>query len=85
MAVRNTGGCRRVNSRQNAIPELPAAPVSSEPIMRRWPRPAAESGQPETTEAELHYIGCALTRQTQLLTEIRALLERLAENTQPPR
>ena len=39
MAVRNNGGCRRFHSRQDSIPELPAAPSSSEPAMRRWPIP----------------------------------------------
>ena len=82
MAVHNTGGCRRARSRQTpAVPELPAPKTSGEPVMRRWPHPAEESSRPETMEAELHYIGCVLSRQAQLLTEIRALLERLAEQT----
>ena len=79
MAVRNNGGCRRFHSRQDSIPELPAAPSSSEPAMRRWPHPTAAPPQPEATGAELYSIGCALSQQTQLLTEIRALLERLTE------
>ena len=78
MAVRNNGGCRRFHSRQDSIPELPAAPSSSEPAMRRWPHPTAAPPQPEATGAELYSIGCALSQQTQLLTEIRTLLERLA-------
>lgn len=73
MAVRNNGGCRRFHSRQDSIPELPAAPSSSEPAMRRWPHPTAAPPQPETTGAELYSIGCALSQQTQLLTEIRTL------------
>ena len=79
MAVRNNGGCRRFHSRQDSIPELPAAPSSSEPAMRRWPHPTAAPPQPEATGAELYSIGCALSQQTQLLTEIRTLLERLAQ------
>ena len=77
MAVNNTGGCRRRRAAQAAVPELP--PVPQEPVMHRWPHPAGTEPPSETAEAELHAIGCALTRQTQLLTEIRALLERLAE------
>ena len=77
MAVHNTGGCRRMRSGPNTVPELP--PVPPEPVMPRWPHPAADSAPSETAEAELHTIGCALTRQTQLLTEIRALLERLTD------
>ena len=53
MAVRNNGGCRRFHSRQDSIPELPAAPSSSEPAMRRWPHPTAAPPQPEATGAEL--------------------------------
>lgn len=83
MAVRNNGGCRRFHSRQDSIPELPAAPSSSEPAMRRWPHPTTAPPQPEATGAELYSIGCALSQQTQLLTEIRTLLERLAQ--QPPK
>ena len=77
MAVNNTGGCRRRRAAQAAVPELP--PVPQEPVMHRWPHPAGTEAPSEPAEAELHAIGCALTRQTQLLTEIRALLERLAE------
>ena len=51
--------------------------------MRRWPHPTAAPPQPETTGAELYSIGCALSQQTQLLTEIRTLLERLTQ--QPPK
>ena len=51
--------------------------------MRRWPHPTAAPPQPEAVGAELYSIGCALSQQTQLLTEIRALLERLAQ--QPPK
>ena len=51
--------------------------------MRRWPHPTAAPPQPEAVGAELYSIGCTLSQQTQLLTEIRALLERLAQ--QPPK
>ena len=81
MAVNNTGGCRRRRAAQAAVPELP--PVPQEPVMHRWPHPAGTEAPSEPAEAELHAIGCALTRQTQLLTEIRALLERLAEQASP--
>ena len=81
MAVHNTGGCRRRRAAQAAVPELP--PVPREPAMRRWTHPAGRETPSEAEAAELHAIGCALTRQTQLLTEIRALLERLAEQTSP--
>ena len=70
MAVNNTGGCRRRRAAQAAVPELP--PVPQEPVMHRWPHPAGTEAPSEPAEAELHAIGCALTRQTQLLTEIRA-------------
>ena len=84
MAVRDPGGCRRQNGRpkSEAVPELPAAPAV-QPAMRRWPHPTAAPPQPEATGAELYSIGCALSQQTQLLTEIRTLLERLAQ--QPPK
>ena len=81
MPVRNTGGYCRAKARQDAVPELPAIPAAREPVMRRWPHAAAEKCPPEAAEAELYAIGCALARQTRLLTEIRALLERLAERT----
>ena len=77
MAVRNTGGCRRVRACQNAVPQ-PSSPPTAEPVMRRWPHPAQGRSPSEPAEAELHYIGSVLSRQTQLLTEIRALLERMA-------
>ena len=77
MAVRNTGGCRRVRVCQNAVPQ-PSSPPTAEPVMRRWPHPAQGRSPSEPAEAELHYIGSVLSRQTQLLTEIRALLERMA-------
>ena len=71
MAVRDPGGCRRQSGPQksNAVPELPAAPAV-QPVMRRWPHPAAE----------LHYISCALSQQTRQLDEIRCLLKRLANS-----
>ena len=53
MAVRNNGGSRRFHSRQDSIPELPAAPSSSEPAMRRWPHPTAAPPQPEAVGAIL--------------------------------
>ena len=83
MAVRNNNCCRPNPPQEPAVPPLPVAETAAEPVMRRWPHPTAAPPQPEATGAELYSIGCALSQQTQLLTEIRTLLERLAQ--QPPK
>lgn len=65
----------------------PGTPTFTEPEVRRWPHPVdgtppfrqALFGQP--TDALLHYIQCALSYQNQLLADIKALLEQLAEET----
>lgn len=58
----------------------PGTPIYTEPEVRRWPHPVGEGvpavQQPEPT---LHYIRCALSYQNQLLADIKALLEQMAE------
>lgn len=63
-------------------------PAVSEPPVRRWPHPVdgVEAGQVSAaarqTDSALHYIRCALSYQNQLLADIKALLEQIAED--PP-
>lgn len=77
MPPRNQGGCRRGNQTQRPIIEELPTQSPPEPAMRRWPNPAVPATPaPETLAAELHRIGSHLAHQAQLLTEIKALLER---------
>ena len=52
--------------------------VTPEPPVRRWPHPVDVPAAiaPDPT---LHYIRCALSYQNQLLADIKALLQQLAE------
>ena len=84
-------GSRRRTARTVPVSRPPAdgrgggagVPVCAEPEVRRWPHPVGEgvpaAQQPEPT---LHYIRCALSYQNQLLADIKALLEQLAEQTE---
>ena len=57
-----------------------AAVVSSEPSVRRWAHPVEPRAAIERQgDPNLRAIRCALACQTQLLTEIKALLEQLAD------
>ena len=49
------------------------APVFQEPSVRRWPHPIA-CAVPDLQDTGLYSVRCALACQTQLLTDIRALL-----------
>ena len=75
MANRSGGRSRQVRitpARQ------PGTPVFQEPEVRRWPHPVDVPAAiaPDPT---LHYIRCALSYQNQLLADIKALLQQLAE------
>ena len=65
--------------RENWTPFPPGTPIYKEPEVRRWPHPPEETSSAQTPEPALHYIRCALSYQNQLLADIKALLERLAE------
>lgn len=82
----NHRGCRRANSGPQSRPAVPDLPVNepanepAEPSVRRWPHPVAVQQSSEPLAAELHELRCLLSRQTQLLTDIRSLLEQRAES-----
>ena len=84
MAVRNNGGCRRVQlpaglpSRSCLPRHHPVSlPCAAGPIPQLRPRSRKQPGQSCIPSA------VRFPSQTQLLTEIRTLLERLAQ--QPPK
>ena len=61
-----------------ACPPPAGIPVFTEPEVRRWPHPVTETLPPPcppSSGGPLAQICCALTRQNQLLAEIKALLE----------
>jgi len=73
MANRSCGrrqSARIVPARQSTGP--------TEPVMRRWPHPVDGTDCIQTEDPALHYIRCALSYQNQLLSDIKALLERIA-------
>ena len=55
----------------------PVEPTTSEPPVRRWPHPI----QPDLPQPDLHYVCCTLAYQNQLLADIKALLETIAQDT----
>ena len=61
--------------RSAPVPVRPA----QEPPVRRWPHPVGCQEPPLPPEPTLHYIRCALSYQNQLLAEIKALLQQMAE------
>ncbi|MBU5625971.1 hypothetical protein KQI82_03330 [Oscillibacter sp. MSJ-2] len=71
--------------RQRQAAEPPAAPPpapivplrAEEPPVRRWPHPI----QPDLPQPDLHYVCCTLAYQNQLLADIKALLETIAQDT----
>lgn len=80
MANQSQGRCRPARSappvrtvRSSAAPEPP---------VRRWPHPVGCQDPPLPPEPMLHYIRCALSYQNQLLSEIKTLLQQLAEQKQ---
>ena len=75
MANRSCGrrqGVRTVPARQSAAP--------SEPVMRRWPHPVDGAECVGAEDPALHYIRCALSYQNQLLSDIKVLLETIANS-----
>ena len=78
------------NQFQNRRPArpVPVQPVRSsvaqEPPVRRWPHPVGCQDPPLPPEPTLHYIRCALSYQNQLLSEIKTLLQQLAEREDAP-
>lgn len=62
----------------------PGVPSYVEPEVRRWPRPVEEGTPVPGSEPALHYIRCALSYQNQLLADIKALLEQIAIDREPP-
>lgn len=78
---RGPSGVRPVRSVPSAV-QTSGTPAVTEPEVRRWPHPvggAAEIPAGQQPDPTLHYIRCALSYQNQLLADIKALLERLAE------
>ena len=73
MAKQNQG------RRRTAPPQISGVPVTPEPPVRRWPHPVEGTDPAAPAEPSLHYIRCALSYQNQLLADIKALLEELAE------
>ncbi len=62
----------------------PGVPTTPEPPVRRWPHPVSGTGTMEAGDPTLHFISCALSYQNQLLADIKALLETLATEADPP-
>lgn len=72
---------RSSSVRVRTTPGVPM--IYTEPEIRRWPHLAEEDPELEAVseaapEPALHYIRCALSYQNQLLSDIKALLERMA-------
>lgn len=65
------------HQKKTVPPPVPtAAPIPSEPEMRRWRHPVDAGAASD--QASTHYIHCALAYQNQLLAEIKTLLEQIA-------
>lgn len=77
MANPSQGRCRPVRSAPAAQTRRSSA--AQEPPVRRWPHPVGCQDPPLPPEPTLHYIRCALSYQNQLLSEIKTLLQQLAE------
>ena len=54
-----------------------------EPEVHRWPHPVEGGTRAAPPEPALHYSRCAMSYQTQLLADIKALLEQLAAKETP--
>ena len=65
-------------ARTISVSRVSGTPSCVEPEVRRWPHPVDVPAAiaPDPT---LHYIRCALSYQNQLLADIKALLQQLAE------
>ncbi|MEG0780408.1 MAG: hypothetical protein RRY95_02425 [Oscillospiraceae bacterium] len=79
MANRGHSQCRRTNPPIPMLPPLPRFPCA-EPTMHRYPHPLPDTASAPTAlpDPMLHYIRCALSYQTELLGEIKTLLEELS-------
>ena len=77
MANPSQGRCRPVRSAPAV--QTRRSSTAQEPPVRRWPHPVGCQDPPLPPEPTLHYIRCALSYQNQLLSEIKTLLQRLAE------
>jgi hypothetical protein len=77
MANPSQGRCRPVRPAQ-AVQTVRSS-AAQEPPVRRWPHPVGCQDPPLPPEPTLHYIRCALSYQNQLLSEIKTLLQQLAE------
>lgn len=49
--------------------------------MRRWPHPIVPEREEEPISPSLHYIHCALAYQNQTLADIKAMLQKLTQET----
>ena len=76
MANQSQGRCR--SGRPVPVQSVPR-PAAQEPPVRRWPHPVGCQEPPLPPEPTLHYIRCALSYQNQLLSEIKTLLQQMAE------
>ena len=77
MANQSRGRCRPAHPAP--VQTVRSAVSSQEPPVRRWPHPVGSQEPLLPPEPTLHYIRCALSYQNQLLSEIKTLLQRLAE------
>ena len=75
MANQFQGRCRSSRS----VPVQTVRSSAQEPPVRRWPHPVGCQDPPLPPEPTLHYIRCALSYQNQLLSEIKTLLQQMAE------
>ena len=60
-------------------PAASGVPTTPEPPVRRWPHPVDGMEPVLQTDPALHFIHCALSYQNELLADIKALLEQIAE------
>lgn len=79
MANRSCGS-RRQSVRTVSARQCTPVTGFSEPSVRRWPHPVNGTQPAQSDDPDLHYIRCALSYQNQLLSDIKALLEKLAGN-----
>lgn len=77
--IQGRGGREPAVPSAQTAPAPAGVPTTPEPPVRRWPHPVDGSEPSRQTDPTLHFIRCALSYQNQLLADIKALLERLAE------
>ena len=78
----NRSRCRGTRPAQTApAVQPPLAPLAyPEPPVRRWSHPIEGVAASRENDPTLHYIYCALSYQNQLLADIKALLQQMAED-----